>query len=104
MVTELVRRRVPVMEWVDGEKVDRLAARFASGQLDFRRMMETLLEVYLRMMLIIALITAITFLAVDNIWLLVAGLVIALFMFVIVLPSHPLENPLRSARGIKPEA
>lgn len=46
------RRRVLVMEWVSGEKVDRLAPRFASGELDFRRIMETLTEVYLRMMLI----------------------------------------------------
>jgi predicted unusual protein kinase regulating ubiquinone biosynthesis (AarF/ABC1/UbiB family) len=46
------RRRVLVMEWVDGDKVDRLAGRFASRELDFRRLMETLTEVYLRMMLI----------------------------------------------------
>jgi predicted unusual protein kinase regulating ubiquinone biosynthesis (AarF/ABC1/UbiB family) len=52
VITELVRRRVLVMEWVDGERIDRLAPRFASGELDFRHMMETLLEVYLRMMLV----------------------------------------------------
>jgi predicted unusual protein kinase regulating ubiquinone biosynthesis (AarF/ABC1/UbiB family) len=46
------RRRVLVMEWVEGDKVDRLSERFASGELDFRRLMETLTEVYLRMLLI----------------------------------------------------
>jgi predicted unusual protein kinase regulating ubiquinone biosynthesis (AarF/ABC1/UbiB family) len=46
------RRRVLVMEWVDGDKVDRLAPRFASGDLDFRQLMERLTEIYLRMMLI----------------------------------------------------
>jgi predicted unusual protein kinase regulating ubiquinone biosynthesis (AarF/ABC1/UbiB family) len=46
------RQRVLVMEWVDGDKVDRLQHRFASGDLDFRRMMETLSEVYMRMLLV----------------------------------------------------
>lgn len=52
--------------------------------------------------LTIALITAITFLAVRNVLLLLAGLVLALFMFLLVLllPSHLLENPLRHARGV----
>jgi ubiquinone biosynthesis protein len=52
--------------------------------------------------LTVALITAITFLAVRNPWLLGAGLLVALFMFllVLVLPSHLLENPLRHARGL----
>jgi predicted unusual protein kinase regulating ubiquinone biosynthesis (AarF/ABC1/UbiB family) len=48
----LTRQRVLVMEWVDGDKVDRLSERFASGQLDFRRLMDTLTEVYLRMLLV----------------------------------------------------
>ena len=48
----LVRRRVLVMEWVDGDKIDNLQERFASGQLDFRQVMETLSETYLRMMVI----------------------------------------------------
>ncbi|MBW3551873.1 MAG: phosphotransferase [Gemmatimonadetes bacterium] len=48
----LVRRRVLVMEWVDGERIDRLAPRFASGELRFRGLMETLTEVYLRMLLV----------------------------------------------------
>jgi len=46
------RRRVLVMEWVDGDKVDRLAHRFASGQLDFNDLMQTLTEIYLRMLLV----------------------------------------------------
>jgi predicted unusual protein kinase regulating ubiquinone biosynthesis (AarF/ABC1/UbiB family) len=49
---ELTRRRVLVMEWVDGDKVDRLADRFAAGDLDFDGMMQTLSEIYLRMLLV----------------------------------------------------
>lgn len=54
--------------------------------------------------LTVALITSITFLALRNPWLLAGGLLIALLMFVIVLflPSHLLENPMRHARGIRP--
>jgi len=51
-----------------------------------------------------AVITSILFIALHNWWLLGAGLVAALFMFVVVLfiPTHLLENPLRHARGIRP--
>jgi predicted unusual protein kinase regulating ubiquinone biosynthesis (AarF/ABC1/UbiB family) len=51
-----------------------------------------------------ALISTIIFLATGLVWLLAAGLAVALFMFVIVLliPSHLLENPLRHARGLRP--
>lgn len=49
---EHTRRRVLVTEWVDGDKVDRLADRFASGELDFHRLMETLTETYVQMMLV----------------------------------------------------
>lgn len=49
---ELTRQRVLVMEWIDGDKVDRLSERFASGDLQFGRLMETLTEIYFRMMLI----------------------------------------------------
>ena len=51
-----------------------------------------------------AVITSILFIALENWWLLVAGLVAALVMFVVVLflPTHLLENPLRHARGIRP--
>ena len=48
----LTRRRVLVMEWIDGDKVDRLGERFQAGELDFNRLMETLTEIYFRMMLV----------------------------------------------------
>jgi predicted unusual protein kinase regulating ubiquinone biosynthesis (AarF/ABC1/UbiB family) len=56
--------------------------------------------------LTIALITSITFIELHNFILLVAGLLIALVMFVVVLllPTHLLENPMRHARGIRPPA
>ena len=51
-----------------------------------------------------AVITSILFIALRNWWLLSAGFLIALVMFVVVLliPTHLLENPLRHARGIRP--
>ena len=49
---EYTRRRVLVMEWVDGEKIDALARRFAAGELDFQRTMDTLAELYVRMTLV----------------------------------------------------
>ena len=49
---EYTRQRVLVMEWVSGDKVDRLQERFASGDLEFQRVMETLIEVYIRMLLV----------------------------------------------------
>ena len=49
---DFTRQRVLVMEWIDGDKVDRLSDRFASGDLRFDQLMETLTEVYFRMMLI----------------------------------------------------
>lgn len=48
----LTRRRVLVMEWVDGDKIDRLAHRFESGDLDFAQLMQVLTEVYMRMLLV----------------------------------------------------
>jgi predicted unusual protein kinase regulating ubiquinone biosynthesis (AarF/ABC1/UbiB family) len=55
--------------------------------------------------LTIALITSITFLALKNGYLLATGLIASFIMFLVVLflPTHLLENPLRHARGIKPE-
>jgi len=49
------------------------------------------------------LITAIVFLALRNVWVLLAGLVLSLFMFLVtlVIPSHLLENPMRHARGLR---
>ncbi|TVP57328.1 MAG: AarF/ABC1/UbiB kinase family protein [Gemmatimonadales bacterium] len=51
-----------------------------------------------------AIISAILFLALGNLWLLAAGLLAALVMFLLTLliPTHLLENPLRHARGIRP--
>jgi len=52
-----------------------------------------------------AIITAILFIAVRNYWLMAGGFALSLFMFVIVffIPTHLLENPLRHARGIRPD-
>lgn len=49
-----------------------------------------------------AVITSILFIALRNWWLLGTGLAAALIMFIVVLfiPTHLLENPLRHARGI----
>jgi predicted unusual protein kinase regulating ubiquinone biosynthesis (AarF/ABC1/UbiB family) len=52
VLEQFTRQRVLVTEYVHGTKVDRLHARFASGDLSFPRMMETLSEAYLRMMLV----------------------------------------------------
>jgi predicted unusual protein kinase regulating ubiquinone biosynthesis (AarF/ABC1/UbiB family) len=51
-----------------------------------------------------AVISAVLYVAVSNLWILVLGLGAALVMFVLVLfiPTHLLENPLRHARGIRP--
>ena len=53
-----------------------------------------------------ALISSILYIAVANVWLLMAGLVLSLILFVLVffIPAHLLENPLRHARGIRPRA
>jgi predicted unusual protein kinase regulating ubiquinone biosynthesis (AarF/ABC1/UbiB family) len=51
-----------------------------------------------------ALISAILFIAVRNVWLLGLGLALALVLFLLTLliPTHLLENPLRHARGVRP--
>jgi len=51
-----------------------------------------------------AVISSILFIALGNWWLLAAGLIASLVLFVVVLflPTHLLENPLRHARGIRP--
>jgi predicted unusual protein kinase regulating ubiquinone biosynthesis (AarF/ABC1/UbiB family) len=51
-IDSFVTRRVLVMEWVEGDKVDQLQDRFRRGELDFRQIMETLSETYIRMMLV----------------------------------------------------
>jgi len=50
-----------------------------------------------------AVISAILFIALRNVWLLLGGLLLALFLFLLTLliPTHLLENPLRHARGIR---
>jgi predicted unusual protein kinase regulating ubiquinone biosynthesis (AarF/ABC1/UbiB family) len=48
----LTRQRILVTEFVEGTKVDRLQERFASGALSFSTLLETLLEIYLRMMMV----------------------------------------------------
>jgi predicted unusual protein kinase regulating ubiquinone biosynthesis (AarF/ABC1/UbiB family) len=52
-----------------------------------------------------AVITSILFIALESWWLLGAGLIASLVMFVVVLflPTHLLENPLRHARGVRPD-
>ena len=52
-----------------------------------------------------AVITAVMFIALGNYWLLAVGFVASLFMFALVflIPTHLLENPLRHARGIRPD-
>ena len=53
-----------------------------------------------------AVIASILFIALRNWWLLGAGLFASLVMFVVVLfiPTHLLENPLRHAGGIRPSS
>ncbi len=50
-----------------------------------------------------AVITSILFVALNNLWLLGIGLAVSLIMFLLILfiPTHLLENPLRHARGIR---
>jgi predicted unusual protein kinase regulating ubiquinone biosynthesis (AarF/ABC1/UbiB family) len=52
-----------------------------------------------------AVITAILFIALRNYWLLAVGFLVSLFMFTLVflIPAHLLENPLRHARGLRPD-
>ena len=51
VVTAFTRRRVLVLEYVEGTRVDRLHERLASGELNLDTLMGTLVEVYLKMML-----------------------------------------------------
>jgi len=50
-----------------------------------------------------AVITSILFIALRSWWLLGLGFGVALIMFIVVLfiPTHLLENPLRHARGVR---
>ncbi|MHB1194332.1 MAG: ABC1 kinase family protein [Longimicrobiales bacterium] len=52
VLPEFTRRRVLVMEFIQGTKIDRLHDRIRSGRLSFKQVMETLTGVYLRMMMV----------------------------------------------------
>jgi predicted unusual protein kinase regulating ubiquinone biosynthesis (AarF/ABC1/UbiB family) len=49
--SSLTRRRVLVLEFIEGTRIDRLHERLAAGDLDLDALMRTLVEVYLKMML-----------------------------------------------------
>lgn len=51
VVTELVGRRVLVLEYLEGTRIDRLQDRLASGELDLTRLVETVVDAYIKMML-----------------------------------------------------
>jgi predicted unusual protein kinase regulating ubiquinone biosynthesis (AarF/ABC1/UbiB family) len=50
--TGLTRQRVIVMEYMEGTKVDSLASRVADGSIDGRRVVESVVEAYIQMMLV----------------------------------------------------
>ena len=52
VLEQFSRRRVLVTEFVHGTKVDRLRGEFDAGRLSFASLMDTLLETYLRMMVV----------------------------------------------------
>ena len=51
VVSALVTRRVLVLEYVEGTRIDRLQERIASGEVSLDRLIETVVEAYIRMML-----------------------------------------------------
>jgi predicted unusual protein kinase regulating ubiquinone biosynthesis (AarF/ABC1/UbiB family) len=51
VVAELVTRRVLVLQYVEGTRIDRLQERIATGEIDLHRLMETVVDAYIRMML-----------------------------------------------------
>jgi predicted unusual protein kinase regulating ubiquinone biosynthesis (AarF/ABC1/UbiB family) len=51
VVTELVAQRVLVLEYVEGTRIDRLQDRIASGEIDLHRLIETVVDAYIKMML-----------------------------------------------------
>ena len=51
VVTALVTRRVLVLEYVEGTRIDRLQERIASGDVSLARLVETVVDAYIRMML-----------------------------------------------------
>jgi predicted unusual protein kinase regulating ubiquinone biosynthesis (AarF/ABC1/UbiB family) len=52
VLQEFTRRRILVMDYCPGQKIDRLGERFQRGELDFHVMMERLTGLYLRMMMV----------------------------------------------------
>lgn len=52
VVDELTRQRVLVLEYMEGTKVDRLQDRIAAGEISVPTLLETLVEVYVKMMLV----------------------------------------------------
>lgn len=52
VVESLTRRRVLVLEYVEGTRIDRLQERIAAGELTLEKLLETLVEVYVKMMLV----------------------------------------------------
>ncbi len=52
VISGYVTRRVLVLEYMDGTRVDRLQERIASGELDLPHVLGTIVEVYVRMMLV----------------------------------------------------
>lgn len=51
VVTELVTRRVLVLEYIEGTRIDRLQERLAAGELNLTRLLETVVDAYIKMML-----------------------------------------------------
>ena len=51
VVGDLIRRRVLVLEYLEGTRIDRLHGRLESGELRLDQLMTTLAEMYLKMML-----------------------------------------------------
>jgi len=51
VVGDLIRRRVLVLEYLEGTRIDRLHDRLESGELRLDQLMTTLAEIYLKMML-----------------------------------------------------
>lgn len=52
VLEDFTTRRILVMEYVEGTKIDQLAPRFASGELGFQEVMERLTGAYLKMMMV----------------------------------------------------
>jgi len=51
VIGEMTRRRVLVLEYIEGTRIDRLHERLASGELELSTLMATIVDVYIKMML-----------------------------------------------------